>query len=329
MLGRLADTKEIVQITDMAAAPAAGGWLAKFAGARSVFAVPMLKDNKLVGAIVIYRQEVRPFTERQIALVQNFAKQAVIAIENTRLLNELRQSLEQQTATADVMRVISASPGELDPVFNAMLENATRICDAEYGLLFSYDGKLFNTIAARNAPPSLLDFIEQRRAFLPPPGTVLHDMLTTRNVVHRADASASPVQSAPVRLGGAKAFLAVPMFKDDTLVGAISIYRQEARPFTKKQIAVVQNFAAQAVIAIENTRLLNELRESLEQQTATADVLGVISSSPGELEPVFQNLLSNARRLCAADFGLMFQYDGGSFQLMAQLGASLLRRRRL
>jgi len=210
-----------------------------------------------------------------------------------------------------------------------MLENATRICDAEYGLLFSYDGRLFNKIAARNVPPSLLDFIEQRGAFLPPPETALHDMLTTRNVAHRADASASSVQSAPVRLGGAKAFLAVPMFKDDTLVGAISIYRQEARPFTKKQIAVVQNFAAQAVIAIENTRLLNELRESLEQQTATSEVLRVISSSPGELEPVFQNLLSNARRLCAADFGLMFQYDGGSFQLMAQLGASLLRRRRL
>jgi GAF domain-containing protein len=209
---------------------------------------------------------VRPFTDKQTALLQNFAAQAVIAIDNARLLNELRESLEQQTATSGVLRVISSSLGQLEPVFQAMLESATRICDAEYGLLFSYDGKLFNKIAARNVPPSLLDFIEQRGAFLPPPGTVLHDMLTTRNVVHRADASASPVQSAPVRLGGAKAFLAVPMFKDDTLVGAISIYRQEARPFTEKQIALVQNFAAQAVIAIENTRLLNELRQSLQQQ---------------------------------------------------------------
>jgi len=328
LLGRLADTKEIVQITDMAAAPAAGGWLAKFAGARSVFAVPMLKDNKLVGAIVIYRQEVRPFTERQIALVQNFAKQAVIAIENTRLLNELRQSLEQQTATADVMRVISASPGELDPVFNAMLENATRICDAEYGLLFSYDGKLFNTIAARNAPPSLLDFIEQRRAFLPPPGTVLHDMLTTRNVVHRADASASPVQSAPVRLGGAKAFLAVPMFKDDTLVGAISIYRQEARPFTEKQIELVRNFAAQAVIAIENTRLLNELRqrtadltESLEQQTATSKVLEVISRSAFDLQAVFETVAESSVRLCGADRASIFRFDGELLRMVAAFNA--------
>src|SRR5262249_53546085 len=224
-------------------------------------------------------------------------------------------------------RVISSSLGQLEPVFQAMLESATRICDAEYGLLFSYDGKLFNTIAARNLPPSLLDFIEQRPAFLPPPGTVLHDMLTTRNVVHRADASASPVQSAPVRLGGAKAFLAVPMFKDDTLVGAISIYRQEARPFTEKQIALVQNFAAQAVIAIENTRLLNEMRqrttdlsESLEQQTATSGVLRVISSSPGDLQPVFQTMLENAVRICDAKFGIMFRFENEAFNLAALFG---------
>ena len=238
----------------------------------------MLREGEPLGVIVVGWTEAGPVPKVQEELLKTFADQAVIAIENARLLGELRQSLEQQTATADVLRVISASPGELDPVFNAMLENATRICDAEYGILFSYDGRLFNKIAARNVPKSLLDFIEQRGAFLPPPETALHDMLTTRNVAHRADASASPVQSAPVRLGGAKAFLAVPMFKDDTLVGAISIYRQEARPFTDKQIAVVQNFAAQAVIAIENTRLLNELRQSLEQQTATSDVLRVISS---------------------------------------------------
>jgi GAF domain-containing protein len=266
--------------------------------------------------------------------VQNFAAQAVIAIENTRLLNELRQSLEQQTATADVLRVISSSPGQLEPVFQAMLENATRICDAEYGLLFNYDGRLFNTIAARNVPPSLLDFMEQRGAFLPPPGTVLHDMLTTRNVVHRADASALPVQSAPVQLGGAKAFLAVPMFKDETLVGAISIYRQEARPFSDKQIALLTNFAAQAVIAIENTRLLNELRqrtdelsqrtddlsEALEQQTATSEVLKVISSSPGDLEPVFEAMLENATRICDAKFGNLWLTQDDGFLVAATHG---------
>src|SRR5215472_16236609 len=230
-------------------------------GFRTGLYVPLLREGVAIGVIALRRAEAQLFTERQVALLQTFADQAVIAIENTRLLNELRESLEQQTATSEVLGIISSSPGQLEPVFDAMLESATRICDAEYGLLFSYDGKLFNTIAARNVPPSLLDFIEQLRAFLRPPGTVLHDMLTTRHVVHRADASASPVQSAPVRLGGAKAFLAVPMFKDDTLVGAISIYRQEARPFTDKQIELVKNFAAHAVIAIENTRLLNELRQ--------------------------------------------------------------------
>ena len=334
-LGRVATTQEVVHIADVktiqsyiernpfVVTPVELG------GYRTVLAVPMLKNNELIGVITINRQEVQPFTDKQIELVTNFATQAVIAIENTRLLNELRESLDRQTATAEVLRVVSSSPGQLEPVFQAMLENATRICDAEYGILFSYDGRLFNKIAARNVPSSLLDFIERRGAFLPPPETALHDMLTTRNVAHRADASASPVQSAPVRLGGAKAFLAVPMFKDEALVGAIAIYRQEARPFTEKQIALVQNFAAQAVIAIENTRLLDELRqrttdltESLEQQTATSEVLRVISSSPGELKPVFNAMLENAVRLCEAEFGHLFLYDGEAFQATALHSAS-------
>jgi GAF domain-containing protein len=299
------------------------------AGARTLLAVPMLRENELVGVFGIYRKEVCLFTERQIELVQNFAAQAVIAIENTRLLNELRQSLEQQTATSEVLRVISSSPGELEPVFQAMLENATRICDAEFGILFSYDGGLFNKISARNVPPSLLDFIEQRGAFLPPPETALHDMLITRNVAHRADASASPVQSAPVRLGGAKAFLAVPMFKDEALVGAIAIYRQEARPFTEKQIALVQNFAAQAVIAIDNTRLLNELRqrttdltESLEQQTATSKVLEVISRSAFDLQAVFETVAESSVKVCGADRAFIFRFDGELLRVAATFNAS-------
>ena len=327
-IGRAVRTRQIVHVANLSEDRAylerepLAVWAVEQANVRTALVVPMLKREELVGVFGLERAEVKPFTDKQIALVQTFAAQAVIAIENTRLLNELRQSLEQQTATADVLRVISASPGELDPVFNAMLENATRICDAQYGLLFSYDGKLFNTIAARNAPPSLLDFIEQRRAFLPPPGTVLHDMLTTRNVVHRADASASPVQSAPVRLGGAKAFLAVPMFKDDTLVGATSIYRQEARPFTEKQIAVVQNFAAQAVIAIENTRLLNELRQSLRQQTATADVLKVISRSTFDLQTVLNTLVESAAHLCDADMAATHRLKDSIYQHAASYGLS-------
>src|SRR5262249_3236373 len=162
----------------------------------------------------------------------------------TRLLNELRESLQQQTATADVLKVISESPGELDPVFNEMLENATRICEAKFGVLFSYDGSLFHTAAARSVPPALLEFYRQRGPFQPPPGTTLDSLLTTGNVVNRVDDLAVKVPSAAARLGGARSQLAVPMFKDEALVGAIVIYRQEVRPFSDKQVALVQNFAA-------------------------------------------------------------------------------------
>jgi GAF domain-containing protein len=266
----------------------------------------------LVGAIGIFRLEVRPFTDKQIALVSNFAAQAVIAIENTRLLNELRQrtddhleSLEQQTATSEVLQVISSSPGELEPVFNAMLQNAIRICGAGFGTLFRFDGKCFLRAAGIGAPPALAKL--QAQPILPRPGTLLDLMLQTKAAAHSADDAANPKPGAPARLAGARSTLAVPMLKDDELVGAIVIYRRELRPFTDKQIALLQNFAAQAVIAIENTRLLNELRqrtddlsESLERQTATSEVLKVISSSPGELEPVFNAMLANATRICEA-----------------------------
>jgi GAF domain-containing protein len=261
----------------------------------------MLKDDALVGCIFIYRTEVRPFTEKQIELLKNFAAQAVIAIENTRLLNELRQSLEQQTATADVLRVISSSPGELEPVFQSMLENATRICEAKFGVLYLYDDGKFRPAALAGPSPEYEAFVRERGAFTPHPNQPLAQVLHTKAVFQR---SVAPHEStAAFKYGGARAFIAVPMLKENKLVGAINIFRQEERPFTGKQIDLVKNFAAQAVIAIENTRLLNELRRSLEQQTATADVLRVISSSPGELQPVFQAILENATRICEAKFG--------------------------
>ena len=241
--------------------------------------------------------------------------------EVARFHRERDDALEREIATSEVLRLISKSPSDPELVFRSILENATRLCEAQFGLLFRYDGRLFNTLAVRNAPAVLLEFIEQRGAFLPPAGTVLHDLLVTRDVVHRTDASAAETQSAPVRLAGAKSFLAVPMFKDEALVGAISIYRQEVRPFTDKQIELVQNFAAQAVIAIENARLLNELKQSLEQQTATADVLRVISSSPGELKPVFEAMLQNAVRICDAQFGNLALLEGDGFRFVAQHGA--------
>ena len=313
---RIFKTRQIAHSADYMAEPNHGN-AAKLGGARSTVAVPMLKDDQLVGTIIIYRQEVRPFTDKQISLVQNFAAQAVIAIENTRLLNELRDSLQQQTATADVLKVISSSPGELEPVFQSMLENATRICEAKFGTLYLYDGNLFHFRAEVGSPLEYAEFQRQRGSFRPAPGTHMDRIIRTKQVSRTADAAAEPVTGPVVTIGGARSFIGVPMLKDDVLIGMFGVYRQEVRPFTDKQIELVQNFAAQAVIAIENTRLLNELRESLEQQTATSEVLKVISSSPGELEPVFNSLLDNATRLCRAQFGALQLYEDGAFHNVA------------
>jgi GAF domain-containing protein len=281
----------------------------------------MLSHDELIGTISIYRQEVRPFTDKQIALMQNFAAQAVIAIENARLLNELRQSLEQQTATADVLRVISSSPGELEPVFEAMLENATRLCAAEFGDIFRFDGNAFHFAAHVNTPPQLADFQKRRGPFLPLEGGGMDRMMRTKQVIQVADNAAEPVPTPAARFGGARSTIWVPMLKDNEFVGGIVIYRQEVRPFIEKEIALVQNFAAQAVIAIENARLLNELRESLERQTATADVLRVISSSPGNLQPVFEAMLQNAVQICDARFGNLALFEGDGFRFVAHYGA--------
>ena len=279
-LNLLLETRRPVHIAD--AAGTADSPIVKYGGARTLVIVPMLKDSEVVGAIGIYRQEVRPFTDKQIELVTNFAAQAVIAIENTRLLNELRESLQQQTATADVLKVISSSPGELEPVFKAMLEQATRVCDAKFGILFRYEGGLFHPVASLDLPPAFADFMDKQGAFAPQPGQLFGRLCQSKTVIHVVDRATEPNLSPSVRYGGVRSTIAVPMLKANELVGAFFIYRTEVRPFTDKQIELVKNFAAQAVIAIENTRLLNELRESLQQQTATADVLKVISSSPGD-----------------------------------------------
>jgi GAF domain-containing protein len=325
-LDRVASTKQVIQISDFRTDQSYIGknarvvTLVEVAGARTYVCVPMLKEGELVGAISMFRQEVRPFTDKQIELVQNFAAQAVIAIENTRLLSELRESLQQQTGTADVLRVISNSPGELTPVFNAMLENATRICEAAFGSMLLMEGDVFRRVAIHNAPPMFAEFHERMPVVKPQQIHDLKLLLETRRPVHIADAAAADTDSPIVKYAGARTLLIVPMLKEGALIGAIGIYRQEVRPFTDKQIELVANFAAQAVIAIENTRLLNELRESLEQQTATSEVLKVISSSPGELESVFQAMLENATRICQAKYGVMFLHENGTFRARALCG---------
>jgi signal transduction histidine kinase len=248
-------------------------------GYRTAACVPMLKDGELVGAITIARTEVHPFTDKQIDLVQNFAAQAVIAIENTRLLNELRQrtddlseSLEQQTATSDVLDVISRTPGELAPVFTTMLENATRICQAKYGMLWLTEGDGFRAVASHDLPDAHAEE-RQREPVIYPTGDVpLARLRRTKKLIHipdiRTDVAYTTGYGPFVALadkGGARTFVLVPMLKDDNLIGSIAIFRQEVRPFTDKQIELVSNFAAQAVIAIENTRLLNEIQEKNHQ----------------------------------------------------------------
>jgi adenylate cyclase len=283
-------TRKVFHSADNAANPVPS-LAAKVAGARSLVAVPMLKDDQLLGIIIIYRQEVLPFTDKQIELVQNFAAQALIAIENARLLNELRQrtddlseSLEQQTATSEVLRVIGSSPGELEPVFRAMLENATRICGAKFGNLLLYDGASLKVAAIYGDVPAFEELRRHNPLFRPSGVTPLGRLLATKHPQHVIDLRATtgyaerlPSAVALVDLAGARTFLGMPMLNEKQLVGVFSIYRQEVRPFTDKQIELVKNFAAQAVIAIENTRLLNELRERTEQVEAQSQELAKLN----------------------------------------------------
>src|SRR5271166_1013989 len=308
--GRAILTGQVVQIEDMSADSDYGYPRLAASSGQTVLAVPMLRDGNPIGAINVQRRHVESFTDKQIDLFKTFADQAVIAIENVRLFNETKEALEQQTATAEVLQVINSSPGNLTPVFDAILEKAHTLCAVSHGGLALYDRGTFRYGASRGYPETLVERL--RLGYRPHSSHPMWQLLEGEPYVHIHDLAEidDPTAKSVVELAGIRT----------TLLGMITAARDRVQPFAEKEIALLQNFAAQAVIAMENARLLTETREALEQQTAAAEVLQVINSSPGELAPVFDAIVEKAHSLCDAAYGSLQLWDGENFRGVAMRG---------
>src|SRR5262245_42932800 len=302
-------------------------------GMRSVLAVPLLKEETLIGTIVIHRKEVRPFSEKQIALLKTFADQAVIAIENVRLFQELQarnrdltEALEQQTATGEVLRVIASSPTELQPVLDTVLANAVKLAGAKQGHLRQFDGELFRFVSHYNESPEVIDALNQRPQ-RPLPDSMSARALLEKKPVHILDAQAEPNYRGVRAQVHARSMLYVPLLREGTGIGTITIWRDFVEPFTERQIELVKIFADQAVIAIENVRLFKEIQErnaelceALEHQTATAEVLGIISRSLTDVQPVLDAIVQSAARVCGIDDVVLRLREGNMLKTCAHFG---------